>query len=167
MTRSVAAPAVADVLPKQPENSAGVGSGRHPFLRTIPKGSALAVSIITLTALFTETMLAEFLEPGTRIAPDTWTDPNLDSGMSAMGKPIPFYRQQVGYEHCLSMGLTRQNAHSAVSAVSEQLARDKPYEAMAAGMRFLDLTGTYRLFAVLLTAEKPAGDEPQFVGFDE
>jgi hypothetical protein len=33
------------------------------------------------------------------------------------------------------------------------LERDKPYEAQAAGMKFLDLTGTYRLFAVLLTTD--------------
>ena len=115
--------------------------------------------------------MAEFLNwkhPGpNQVLPDVWTDPDADSGYGAMGKPIPLYRQQAGYEHCLSMGLTQQAAHTVVSAVSEQLARDKPYEAMAAGMRHLDLTGTYRLFAVLLTArEGDTAGMPPVVGFD-
>lgn len=76
--------------------------------------------------------------------------PVEEDGFANMGKPIPFWRQQNGYDDCRQMGLTEVNAHAAVSEVSEQLARDKPYEAMAAGMKYLDLTGTYRLFAVLL-----------------
>lgn len=70
---------------------------------------------------------------------------------SMMGKPISPAVRQIGYEHCKEMGLDSGNAHNCVSAVSEQLERDKPYEAQAAGMKYLDLTGTYRLFAVLLT----------------
>ncbi len=68
-----------------------------------------------------------------------------------MGKPILMGARAEGYKHCKEMGLTSARATECVNAVAEQLQRDKPYEAQAAGMKFLDLTGTYRLFAVLLT----------------
>lgn len=74
-------------------------------------------------------------------------------GFNAMGKPVPFYRQQAGYDECRRMGLSAEEAHTAVGSVSQLLERDKPHEAMAAGMKYLDPTGTYRLFAVLLTAK--------------
>jgi len=48
--------------------------------------------------------------------------------------------------------LTPARAVECVNAAAEQLQRDQPYEAQAAGMKFLDLTGVYRLFAVLLCA---------------
>jgi hypothetical protein len=58
---------------------------------------------------------------------------------NAMGKPIPFAARAVAYEHCKEMGLSSARAHECVSCVSEQLERDKPYEAQATGMKFLDL----------------------------
>lgn len=67
-----------------------------------------------------------------------------------MGKPIPFHAKEIGYQDCKKMGLNKDDSYSCVSAMAEQLERDKPYEAQAAGMRYLDLTGTYRLMAVLL-----------------
>lgn len=76
-------------------------------------------------------------------------------GFAAMGQPVPFYRQQAAYEHATSMGCEKAAAHSCVGAMAEALARDKPYEAMEAGMRYVDLTGTYRLMAVLLTSPEP------------
>lgn len=91
---------------------------------------------------------------GRRLAPDTYTQG--DSGFAAMGKPVPFYRQQAGYEHCKAMGLDSESAFSAVRVMSEQLQRDKPAEAMESGLTYLDVTGVYRLMAVLLSAEKPA-----------
>ncbi len=71
-------------------------------------------------------------------------------GFNNMGKPISPFRRQAGYAHARQMGLSADHALAAVSGVAEQLERDKPYEAMAAGMKYMDLTGTYRLFAVLL-----------------
>jgi hypothetical protein len=76
-------------------------------------------------------------------------EPEMD-GFNNMGKPIPFSKQQTAYEHCLAMGLNQSRAMEVVKSMSGQLERDKPYEAMSEGMKFLDLTGTYRLFAVLL-----------------
>jgi hypothetical protein len=69
---------------------------------------------------------------------------------NAMGKPISMASRQAGYEECKVMGLNPPRAWECISAVSNQLERDKPYEAQAAAMKFLDLTGSYRLMAVLL-----------------
>ena len=76
-----------------------------------------------------------------------------NSGFAAMGKPIPLYRCTAALDHCRAMGLTNtEEAMACVSGMAEALRRDEPYDAMAVGMRYLDLTGTYRLMAVLLTA---------------
>jgi hypothetical protein len=97
-------------------------------------------------------MTAEFL--GQEVPENFSDDPDI--GFSAMGKPVPFYRQQAAYDACKQMGLANsEQAYHCVSSVSEQLARDQPYEAMKAGMVYLDLIGTYRLMAVLLTAKEP------------
>ncbi|TES99686.1 hypothetical protein E3D46_22910 [Burkholderia cepacia] len=71
---------------------------------------------------------------------------------NAMGKPIPAQARQVGYEACKAMGLESGRSWECVGAVAEQLERDKPYEAQGAAMKFLDLTGAYRLMATLLAA---------------
>lgn len=76
------------------------------------------------------------------------------SGFNAMGKPVPMFRRQAALDHCKAMGLTdTQDAWACVGRMSEALERDEPYKAMEAGMVYLDLTGTYRLMAVLLSAE--------------
>lgn len=72
--------------------------------------------------------------------------------MANMGKPIPWRRRAEGYAHVKEMGVTDPDMGMAcVDGVANKLERDQPYEAQAMGMRYLDLTGTYRLFAVLLT----------------
>ena len=78
-------------------------------------------------------------------------EPELD-GFNRMGKPLSEQARNAAYEHCKAMGLNSARAWECVSSIANQLEHDKPYEAQAAGMRFLDLTGTYRLMAVLLTA---------------
>lgn len=80
------------------------------------------------------------------------TDPEM-TAFNAMGKPIPESRRQRAYEHCQAMGLSKARAIECTNGMAEQLERDQPYEAQAAGMRHLDLTGTYRIIAVLLTDE--------------
>lgn len=87
--------------------------------------------------------MAEHLNQKVEPAPDA---------MSAMGKPIGPNARSRAYEHCKAMGLIGSLAYLCVNAVADQLERDRPYEAQAAGMKYLDLTGVYRLFAVLLTA---------------
>lgn len=71
------------------------------------------------------------------------------SPMAQMGKPIPLEAKQRAYEHAKAMGV--QDCFGCVNQIALLLERDKPYEAMAAGMKHVDLTGTYRLFAALLS----------------
>lgn len=77
-------------------------------------------------------------------------EPEMD-GFNAMGKPIPVARREAAYETCKEIGLDKARATECVRGIAEQLERDKPFEAQAVGMRHLDLTGTYRVMAVLLT----------------
>lgn len=77
------------------------------------------------------------------------TEPPM-SAFGAMGQPIPPAVRQKGYDYCIRMGLDKARAWECTSATAEQLERDKPYEAQAAAMKFLDLTGAFRLMAVLL-----------------
>lgn len=83
------------------------------------------------------------------------SEKKADDGFDAMGKPVPQYRRQAGYDTCKDMGLNRaEDRWSVVNGMAEQLERDKPHEAMEIGMKYLDLTGTYRLMAVLCTSGK-------------
>lgn len=76
-------------------------------------------------------------------------EPDLDA-FNHMGKSLDETARGEAYEHCKQMGLNSAKAWACVQVVAEQLERDKPYEAMREGMKYLDLTGTYRLMAVLL-----------------
>jgi hypothetical protein len=82
-------------------------------------------------------------------------DKATEDGFAAFGKDVPLYRQAAALAHCREIGLDTNKGTSVVSRMSEAIARDKPYEAMEAAMAHLDLTGTYRVLAVLCTAEKP------------
>ena len=75
-----------------------------------------------------------------------------ESGFAAMGKPISGHRRSAAYDLCVEFGLKNEDGWDAVGKVANALERDKPYEAMELGRKYLDLTGTYRLMSVLLTA---------------
>ena len=77
-----------------------------------------------------------------------------NDGMNAMGKPIPIFRRDNAFHHCKAMGLSTQDSWNAIGAVANKLERDEPFLAMQEGMKWLDLTGTYRLFAALLTGKE-------------
>lgn len=95
-----------------------------------------------------------FLQVGTRIGPDTTTE-GMD-GFAAFGKPVPIYRRSAALHHARDMGCTdTEKMTFAIDRMCQFIERDEPYEAMQAGMHLVDLTGTYRLLAVLLCAEKP------------
>jgi hypothetical protein len=79
------------------------------------------------------------------------TEPKMDP-FDAMGKPISSAARQVGYDACRAMGLDAPRSWECVGAVSDKLERDKPYDAQGAAMKFLDLTGSYRLMATILAA---------------
>ncbi len=83
-------------------------------------------------------------------------DKKTADGFEAFGKPVPYYRREAAMEHCRDMGLTDTNkAMATIDRMSQAIERDEPYQAMEAGMVHLDLTGTYRLLAVLCTAQNP------------
>lgn len=86
--------------------------------------------------------MAEFLN---KPKPDHTNDP-----MHWMGKPIPPNVRGWGLAHCKEMGLDTVHGHACVEKVANALERDDPYAAMEASMQYLDLTGHYRLMAVLL-----------------
>lgn len=73
------------------------------------------------------------------------------SPFNMMGKPLPDAAREIAYKHCRDIGLSSARAWECVSSMANALERDEPYQAQAAGMRFLDLTGTYRVMAALLS----------------
>ena len=74
-----------------------------------------------------------------------------DSGFGAMGKPIPVARKLAADEHLKAMGITdTEDRFHCIQMVSNRLERDDPYGAMSDAMKYVDLTGTYRLMAALL-----------------
>lgn len=81
----------------------------------------------------------------------------LTTGFNAFGKPVPESRKQAAYDCCKEMGLSdNEKAWGAVNGMSDCIERDKPFEAQQLGMQYLDLTGTYRLMAVLCTDKAEA-----------
>jgi hypothetical protein len=77
-------------------------------------------------------------------------------GLGAMGHPIPDYRKDEAYRTCREdFGMTADKAFGAVQGCAQALERDRPYEAMSQAMKQgIDLTGAYRLMAVLLTYQE-------------
>lgn len=97
--------------------------------------------------------MAEFLNKPKR--PSRTTKIEGDSGFAAFGKPVSMERRTEALKHLRQMGVVNNaDTWECVGQMSEAIARDEPYEAMKIGMRFMDLTGTYRLLAVLCTDAK-------------
>jgi hypothetical protein len=83
-------------------------------------------------------------------------DAHTADGMDAFGKPVPYFRREAGQQHCQQMGLTDTGQiMGMIDRMAEAIRRDKPYEAMEAGTTYLDLTGAYRLLAVLCCEPAP------------
>ncbi len=75
------------------------------------------------------------------------------TGFDAMGHPIPADRKQAAYDTAKQMGIgTPEDRTELISTMVNHLERDRPFEAQEDAAKFLDITGTYRLMAVLLTA---------------
>ena len=71
-------------------------------------------------------------------------------GFNAFGKPVSFERRLRADEHLVAMGVTDANIRFAtIQAMANAVEKDNPYHAISEGMRTVDLTGTYRLLAVL------------------
>jgi len=89
------------------------------------------------------------MEPGHRIGPSP--TPEGNDGFAAMGKPVPMDRRDAAFRHAKQMGLSGADAWDVIGKVADAIERDEPYRAMQEGTRRLDLIGTYRLMAVLMT----------------
>jgi len=95
--------------------------------------------------------MAEFLEH--KPTPDTKVEKD---GFANLGKTVPSYRREEAYRTCREdFGLDAASATRVVGGMADAIERDRPYDAIQAGMHFVDLTGTYRLMAVLLVSPKP------------
>jgi hypothetical protein len=80
-----------------------------------------------------------------------------NDGFNAFGKPVPQFRRQAAYDTCRQIGVEdAEICWSLANGMAEQIERDKPHAAMELGCKHLDLTGTYRVMAVLCTAQKAA-----------
>ncbi len=78
--------------------------------------------------------------------PDHSNDP-----MYWMGKPIPPEARQHGLDHAKEIGLDGMRAHAVIEGMANAIERDEPYKAQAVALRYVDLTGYYRLLAALLS----------------
>lgn len=73
-----------------------------------------------------------------------------DSGFAAFGKPVGIRRRAAALESIREIGIVNTgDAWECIGQMSSAIERDDPYGAMGIGMRYVDLTGTYRLLAVL------------------
>lgn len=68
-----------------------------------------------------------------------------------IGQPIPEKRKEAAYQLLKEFGVARELAWNASSVMANHLEKDRPYEAIEAAQKVCDLTGAYRLMAVLLT----------------
>lgn len=74
-----------------------------------------------------------------------------DQGFGAMGKPIPIHRKKDADKHLIDMGIAdTEDRFRCIAMVSARLEHDDPYGAIEDAMKYIDLTGAYRLLAVLL-----------------
>lgn len=78
----------------------------------------------------------------------------LSDGFAAMGKPIPIPRKRAADLHLKAMGITdTEDRFRCVALVAARLEHDDPYGAIHDAMKYVDLTGAYRLLAVLLCGD--------------
>ena len=90
----------------------------------------------------------EFRNRGSEYEPDT--------GFEAFGKPVPSYRRTAALEHARAMGCDdTQKITFHIDRACTEIQNDQPYKAMEELGMLVDLTGIYRLLAVLCVAEKP------------
>ncbi len=90
---------------------------------------------------------------GAMIAPPVQT--KSENGFDAFGKHVPFYRRANAYEHCKDMGLTDKAViFSLIESMADKIQRDDPHTALEIALQYVDVTGCYRLLAVLCSSNK-------------
>lgn len=71
--------------------------------------------------------------------------------MNNMGKPISEESRTAAYKMLGDIGVKMKvDRYFCVREVAEALERDKPFRAQQVAMKYVDITGSYRLFAELL-----------------
>jgi hypothetical protein len=75
------------------------------------------------------------------------------SEFDAMGHPVPDFRRDNAYQWLRSIGIERGDAWGCVEAMSIDIERDHPHEAMERAHKTVDPTGAYRLLAILVTGQ--------------
>jgi hypothetical protein len=83
---------------------------------------------------------------------------NGESEWDAMGKVVPMFRRAAAEEHLKQMGFTdAERRFDLVNMMAYEIGNDNSHAAMErAYEKGLDVTGIYRLLAVLLCEPKPA-----------
>ena len=77
------------------------------------------------------------------------------SGFEAFGKPVPDYRRDEAYRQAREMGLTSEQAFTAVGQIASAIEHDHPHRVLGPTTDLaLDLTGRYRVMAVLATMQE-------------
>lgn len=81
-------------------------------------------------------------------------------GWNAFGHPVSKATRAEAERHALSMGATWVMAHAAVGEAADYIADDDPERAMLVLRAAVDLTGAYRLMAVLCTPREFLAETP-------
>ena len=71
--------------------------------------------------------------------------------MNNLGKPVGAENRDTAYHWLREIGLTPSQSLELIGTVADCIERDFPNQALKSGMESLDLTGAYRLMAILLT----------------
>jgi hypothetical protein len=76
-----------------------------------------------------------------------------DDPFNSFGQFVPYSRRQRAHDTVKQMipELGTAESMALIDSVSESIRRDMPYEAMERARKNLDVTGCYRLLAVLCT----------------
>lgn len=78
----------------------------------------------------------------------------MNDGFEAFGHPVPDHRLEEAYRQARAMGMNASSAMEVVGKAVRAIESDQPYRILGTtDVGGLDLTGRYRLVAVLCTAE--------------
>ena len=81
---------------------------------------------------------------------------NGENGFEAIGHTVPMFRRSAAETHLKQMGFTDAEQRFNIVNMANEIERDNSHAAMEkAHEKGLDVTGVYRLLAVLLCEEPP------------
>ena len=86
-----------------------------------------------------------------RQAPLGGPDVSAATGLSALGSRVPAKRASAAYKWLRSLGLSQEQAWGLSQSAADKIARDAPHGVFVHCEGLIDLTGAYRLMAILCT----------------